>query len=355
MADPATVEIDDDTVVEVDIDAGADIEGTVAKPTNGDAAAATAATTAADEAAAALKKSLEESKKRENAALATADAERRRAQDAEARATAKDREVVAARESATNSQLVIITNRIDTANGALEAAKAEHRTAHEAGDIDKITDALAKIGSATAQIERFTGEKEAFEAQAAARAEQQETEAARVPDRSVEAYIGRGRSTAAAAFLRAHPDCLPADYGGTPKKNALMMAGHNMAMAQSIKVDTPEYFEVVESYINGGPVSAAAATTAAGDEAAAATAQRQQQRKTPVPSAPPSRDPPAADGSPTGKQTVRLNGQQQEMALLSFPQKPGEDDSTWRKRAFGTYANNYAAAKREGIIGRLTH
>ena len=53
-----------------------------------------------------------------------ADAERRRAQDAETRATVKDREAQAARENATNSQLVIITNRIDTAKGALEAAKA---------------------------------------------------------------------------------------------------------------------------------------------------------------------------------------------------------------------------------------
>ena len=75
MADTEAVEVEDDAVVEIDIDAGdAGAEGTVAKPTNGADGAAAATTSAADEAAAALKKSLEESKKRENAALATADA-----------------------------------------------------------------------------------------------------------------------------------------------------------------------------------------------------------------------------------------------------------------------------------------
>ena len=263
----------------------------------------------------------------------------------------------AARENATNSQLVIITNKIDAAKGALEAAKVEYKAAHEAGDIDKLTDAQARISSAAAQIERFTGDKETFEAQAAARAEREEAEAARPPDRSVEAYIAAGKyAPAAAAFLRAHPDYLPPEYGGIAEKNDAMMAGHFAAKSQRVPINSEKYFEIIETHVNGSPVSAAATTTAAGEGAGGTARQAAPPpKRTPVPSAPPSRDPPLADGTPTGKQTVRLNGAQQEMALLSFPQKQGEDEPTWRKRAFGTYANEWAKAKKEGIIGRLTH
>jgi hypothetical protein len=355
MADTATVEVEDEAVVTIDIgDEDTGTEGTPGKKAE-NGTGAEVGKTAADEAADALKKSLEESKRRENAALATAEAERRRADQEAARANSKDREAQVARETATSTQLTVITNRIDSAKRDLDAAKAEFRVAHEAGDVDKMADAQAKIGTAAAQIDRYSTDKENFEAAAAARAEQ--AEAVDTTSRSVnnvDTYIERGKyAPAAAAFLRAHADCLPPEYGGTVEKNAAMMAGHYDAMAKKIPVNSEKYFETIEAHLNGGPVSAAAETRKAGDEGA--TAGAQQQRRAPVPSAPPSRDPPLADGTPTGKQTIRLDTAQQEMALLSYPQKQGEDDRVWKKRAFGTYANELVVAKKLGIIGRQTH
>lgn len=364
MAGEATIEATDDTIVTVEIDGDvADLatpqgngiaagtgEGTPApKP-----AAPPAAAPAVDEAAAVLQRSLDDQKRRTNAAIATADAERRRADAEAARADQAGREAMEAREAAQSSQLTTIVSGIEAAQQEFVSAKAAFKTAHEAGDADGMADAQARIGTAAAQKDRLTADKQAFETAATRRAAEPPPRAdVAEPALSVEAtrenYITRnGFAPAAQSWLRSHPECLPAAAGGDDEKNAAMMEGHWAAKRKGIPFNTPQYFEVLETHIGG-------ASAGVGDSAPPAPAPKPPAQRQAMPSAPPSREPPTPDGRPTGKQSVQLTPQMQEIAQISYPQKPGEDDTAWKRRAYGTYANQLVQAKAEGKIGRLTH
>ena len=147
------------------------------------------------------------------------------------------------------------------------------------------------------------------------------------------------------------------------------MQGHYDAIGQNLQQGTPDYFRVIEEHTGyRAPVSAAAAVTAAADAdadtAAAATpaARAAPKPRQAQPSAPVSRDAPSSNGLP--QRTVKLNAEQQEIALLSTTPREiigpngqivRESDADYRRRAFGTYAAELVKAQSEGKIGRLTH
>ena len=331
---------------------------------------------AVDEATAALSqavKTAEDARKTaedaRRAAEATALSERQGREAAQRLAEQRAHEAKTYREQAENHELTIITSGIETASRELETYQDEYARLMEAGEFVKASSINTKVAKAAAALDRLEDAKLSYES-GARKTAPQAAEPQPAAQSAFEQYVS-GFAPQAQAWLRAHPDCVPSNVGGDPTKNAKMMAGHYDAMARNIAPNSEEYFRTIEEHtghrqpvVPATPVSAAAEVTPAGTEPVVpakpkpAPAPRQAQ-----PSAPVSRDAPAANGAPV-MQSVRLTPQQQEIALVSasprqIPQANGttiqESDAEFRKRAFGQYARELVAATAEGKIGRMSH
>jgi hypothetical protein len=309
---------------------------------------------AVDEASEALTASLDRERKARIASDQTAAAERQRADEATRIANETAEQNRQLQERANSSDLATVTTAIDSAKAELVAAKAAFIAAHDAGDASKMADAQERMGNASAEIKFNTAKKGELET-AATRTKPTGHEGrveAKPSGTPFERYVAPF-SPKAQAWLRNHPDCVPAAVGGDGTKNSKMMAGHYDALANGLTEGSDEYFKKIEEHIGeSDPVSAAAQTKLAGETVPKTPAPRQRQAQ---PSAPPSRDAPGPDGGAPVSRTVRLTPEQQEAALFSYPQNRGEEDVAWKKRALGTYAREYIAAKSEGRIGRLSH
>lgn len=329
------VEIEpDDAVVTIDVSDGPPAAAPAASPE---------APNAVDRAADTLTAAMQRAEVLRKAAEETAASERRRADAAAA-------EAQSARERAQSQEATILAGKIESEQAAFDAAKRDLVAAHEEGDFVKVADAQSRMSQKAARIERLTAEKEAAETR-------QPTHEGRVPQNTVEGYLS-AYTPRAQSFLRAHMDCLPPEAGGDPKKNARMMEGHYAALRQGHAADSDNYFQVIESYLqdpDGAPAAAPAAAAAAPASPTSSAATLQPAAAAPRPAAPVSRAPHSANGGTSEPTSVRLSKEQQEIALLSFPQRSGEQDAAWRKRAFGNYAREYVKAKAEGAIGRMTH
>jgi len=365
MAESGTreVEIEDDTVIEVEVDGDLVVEPakvTEAKTPEPEPKTPVAppAKNAADEAADALKAALEKEKQDRIAAQQTAQAERLRANEAAQRAQQSEQRAQEAVEEAASSQLNGVTARLEAATRELEAVEAEVIHAKEAGEIAKEAKAQIKAAKLAAAIDRLEADKVALENKAARQAADATRTTTQVETRlsPFEQYVS-GYTPASQAWLRAHPECVPVQVGGDAKKNAAMMKGHYAAIEQGFATDTPDYFRVIEESIGArAPVSAAADVKPAGEEAHQQATKQPVQRQTQqraVPSAPVTREAPSASTGQSQRQRVQLNPQQQEVALFSYPAKQGEDEAAHRKRAFGTYAAELVKATAEGKIGRV--
>jgi len=356
MAGEAAIEVPDDTIIDVEVDAGEGTEGATgagegAKGAGeGGAVVSPAASAATTDALADAQAKIEEERRRRAAAEATAAAERQRADQATRMAQQSEQEAAAAREAIASGEMTAVTTGLANAQKALASAKAELKAAHESGDVDKMVDAQEAIGNATAELRDFNNRKTALESGkrtggGTGTAEPRPS----VTLSPLEQYIQSGNfAPAAQNWLRTHPECAPPFAGGDDKKNKSMMAGHYDAVDKGITANTPEYFEHLEKRIASGEASAAADPRS---KAAAPAPARKA-----APSAPPTNEPPAGAGTPVrSMRSVRLSPQQQETALFSYPAKPGEDDDAHRRRAFKVYAQEFLKAQAEGKIGRLTH
>lgn len=302
---------------------------------------------AVDEATQALTAAREKADRDVAAANATASAERSARLAAERVAAQRTQEADDARTSAESAQLQIIENGITATTGEVGALQSALADAHEKGDFKAVADVQVKLGKATARLDRLESQKEDF----ATRKVEPRTEQSQPQQlNAFEQYLSNF-TPEAQSWLRAHPDCVPAAVGGNSTANAKMMAGHYAALSQNVQTNTQDYFRIIEEHTgHRQPVSRAADTRAAGDEE---TEQRPAPR-TPAarraqPSAPPSRDPPAANGTqPRSQRTVTLSKDQQEAARLSFPTMEPQ-------KAYATYARNLIELEAEGKIGRVTH
>jgi hypothetical protein len=352
----ATVEVEDDAVVTVDLsdnpDLAAEVEDTQPKPQpTAQPAPRERKPSAADEAAAALTQSLKDEKTRREAAEATALSERRGREEAQRLATQRENEANSLRDHAESQELTILTTGIENATRAVESAKAEMETALEAGEFSKATAAQVKLSKAASALDRLEAKKADYDAgnrKPAAPTTEGRVEAAPTTS-AFERYVSHPTfAPAAQAWLRAHPECVPAEVGGNPEKNAAMMEGHYAAIRQfgERAVNTPDYFRVLEEHTgHRQPVSAAAVTTPAADP----TPRQAAPQSRPQPSAPVSRDPPNANGQPTRTtRSVQLNREQQEAARISFPHLT-------QQQANAQYARNLIELEAEGKMGRLTH
>jgi hypothetical protein len=162
---------------------------------------------------------------------------------AERQLAAKDQEIAEVRKEVTSSQLDTVLSGIQAAEAEATAAEREYVAAAEAGDFAAQARAQRKISGAEARIQRLKEAEGDLKDQAATKpAPRQETR--QQPNADPVEQFTRGMSSKSAAWIREHPDCVT-----DPKKNARMLAAHNLAMADDIAVDSPEYFERIEAGI----------------------------------------------------------------------------------------------------------
>lgn len=311
-------------------------------------------TPAVDEATEALeaaRKKADEEARLRAAAEATAAAERARREAAEAQAQRHAQDADEARASAEKTQLTLLEQGIESAKTEVTNYEAQLATAYESGDFKAVASIQTKLSTAAAKVDRLEAQHEELANRKPALEGRVETPRAPVTS-AFEQYVAQF-APEAQTWLRAHPECAPAQVGGQSSANSKMMAGHYSALAQNIAPNTPEYFRVIEEHTgHRQPTSAAANVKTAGadddGEAAAAAAPAPKPKRPAQPSAPPSREPPRANGQPATQRTITLTKDEQDMAKLSFP---GKSD----REAFALYARNKLELQAEGKLGRTTH
>lgn len=382
MADTATVELEDDGVVTIDVDDATVTEtepvqkvADVAKPTTAprtrQAQPALVVPSAADEASAALTQAVKTAEDARKAAEATALAERRRADDAARLASQREEEAKGYRERAETGEMAIIDSGIENTTREIATHKADMQRAWEAGEFAAAAEAQAKLSEASAVLVQHKSAKANFEAGSRKTTTTEgRVEAPQAQQSAFEQYVGQFEPRSQ-AWLRTHPECVPPQHGGdsSGRKNAEMMTGHYAALAKGLQPNTEAYFQTIEEHTGhrvpvtpAAPISVAAQVTPAGEDEPSPAPKPRQTRQA-QPSAPVSRDAPGPNGVPMSK-SVTLTRDQQEIALLATSPREvlmadgrvvKESDADFRKRAFGQYARELMAATAEGKIGRLTH
>jgi hypothetical protein len=299
-----------------------------------------------DEAARQLQESLAKAKQGESAALQVAAQERERAEALAKQVQTKDQELTQTREQAHESQIAAIEAAIEKAKTEVATNEANYEAALSNGNFAEASKINTKLSRANATLERLEVDKQRISekpeptgATHEGRVEMRPAPAATPFER----YVTDPQFTPKAqAWLRSHPDCVPATVGGDGKKNALMMAGHFDAVAKGLIPDTDEYFQHIETHIEGR------AAVKNDDEGGQPQRQQKQQQRPVTPSAPASHTPPGGQQAPRNVREVRLTREQQEAAKLSFPHLP-------EKEALTQYAKNLVALQNEGKMGRTTH
>lgn len=302
---------------------------------------------ASDEALAALQQTVKNEETLRKAAEATANAERLRADNAVRQGAQHQQEAKSAREVAEANELALINSGIDTATKELAAAKGDYRRAMEAGEFEAGADAQERMAIAAAELTQLKGAKTSFEAGSRHQPTTEgRVEAEPVQQQSVfDRYVGQF-APSSQAWLRAHPECVPATVGGQSDKNAAMMEGHWAALRQKVTEGSPDYYRIIEEHAG---YRTPEASTEEAEEGAARVVPKTAAKRLVQPSAPVTRDPPVAPGQVNrSTRTVSLTKEQQDAAKISFPHLEA-------KAAFAQYARNLVELESEGKLGRLTH
>lgn len=296
-------------------------------------------------------KQLQEAQAQRDAANATAASERARREHAERTARSAAEQAAAAEAERETAHMNLLEQGIAQSTREISALQTSLQGAYEAGEWSKVSDLQVKVGKATAALDRQEAELKAFTDGSKKTTTEGRVEPQQQGPSPFEQYVSNF-APESQTWLRAHPECVPVQVGGNAISNAKMMEGHYAALRQNIPPNSADYFRIIEEHTgHRAPVSKAAETVEAGEEEEAVETKPV---KTPAkkvnPSAPPSREPPAAGtGQPQGaRREVRLSKDQQEVARMSFPNmKPAE--------AYAAYARNLIELEAENKIGRVTH
>lgn len=162
---------------------------------------------------------------------------------AERQLVAKDQELADVRKEVTSSQLDTVLTGLQAAEAEASAAEGEYIAAAEAGDFKAQARAQRKIGAAEAKIARLKEAEGDLKEQVTAKPASRQ-EVRQQPSADPVEQFTRGMSARSAAWIKSHPDCVT-----DPKKNARMLAAHNLAIADDVAVDSDEYFERIEAGI----------------------------------------------------------------------------------------------------------
>ncbi len=152
------------------------------------------------------------------------------------------------KKEATSNQLDTVLSGIQAAESELKSAKQEFVTAAEAGNFSAQADAQERIAEAKARVLRLREAEGDLKDQAKEKPVQRQETRQQPSHDPVEAFT-KGMSSKSAAWIRSHPDCVT-----DPRKNARMLAAHNLAMADDIPVDSDEYFQRIEAGITPAKV-----------------------------------------------------------------------------------------------------
>lgn len=162
-----------------------------------------------------------------------------------------ERELETTRQELASTKKEVATSQLDTVLSGIQAAEAEATAAEreyvaaaEAGDFAAQARAQRKISGAEARIQRLKEAEGDLKDQTATKPAPRQ-EPRQQPSNDPIAAFTQGMSAKSAAWIRSHPDCVT-----DPKKNARMLAAHNLAIADDIAVDTPEYFSRIEDGIS---------------------------------------------------------------------------------------------------------
>lgn len=155
----------------------------------------------------------------------------------------KDQELATVRKEVATSQLDTVTTGIQAAEAEAASAEKDYVAAAEAGDFAAQARAQRKMAAAETRIQRLREAEGDLKDQTAAKPATRQQPTQQAPADPVERFT-QGMSSRSAAWIKAHPDCVT-----DPKKNARMLAAHNLALADDITVDSDEYFERIEAGI----------------------------------------------------------------------------------------------------------
>jgi hypothetical protein len=147
-----------------------------------------------------------------------------------------------------DGQLDTVVSGIAAAQAETTSAEQRYAVAFEAGDAAALARATRDMGTATARLERLQEAKAEIEDGIKQRPKTPPAATREPPQRQQPAdpveRLAQTLSTRSAAWIRKNPDCVT-----DPKKNARMMAAHNLAVADDIPLDSDEYFSRIEAGI----------------------------------------------------------------------------------------------------------
>jgi len=199
-----------------------------------------------DDPVADLKNQFAQMTQRVSVAESTAQQATQRAEEATGRLQHMEGQVV-------SSQLDTVMSGIAAAEAELTSAEQTLAAAIEAGDAMAQARANRVIATAASRLERLAEAKEDLQDAVKRRPAPGEKPHQQAPQRQqsadpVDAFT-KGMSPKSAAWIRAHPECVT-----DQKKNARMLAAHNLAIADDVLVDSEEYFRRIEEGVGKAPV-----------------------------------------------------------------------------------------------------
>ncbi len=237
-----------------------------------------------------------------------------RAKAAERSATEARGQLSALSRNASDATLGMIVSSIESVTGASATARGDYQRAMEAGDYAKAAEAQERMTDARANLLRLQERKAEVE-NGRGQIQQQR----QAPASDLERIAGQ-LSPASAAWIRAHPE-VARDFSKAER-------AHYKALGDGIEVDTPAYFEKIETELGMRKAPESRGQT---ETSRAVSAQA------PVTQSAPS----LASGQPN-RQVVTLTAAERDMAR--------EMGMTDRE-----YAIEKLAAIKEGKMGQVRH
>lgn len=225
-----------------------------------------------------------------------------------------------------------VTARLGAAEGEAAGLRKQYSEALAEGRFDEaaeVNDKLAELRAKQAQDKQYatwlTGEK----ARAAEQAKQPAHEGVDLAQ----------YSSAQRKWIKANPE-----FMDDPKVRAKTFAGHQLALAEGVEVDSPEYFEIIDETVSRGRKK----VQEPDDEIV--VQQEPPRRRQPPQDMPVTRRTP--ESSNDRRREIKLSADEREAADISMPDVPIEGrmdkDGNWSPGRFERYAMQRAKLRAQG-------
>lgn len=280
-------------------------------------------------------KALEDLKRQYEFQKQIAESERQARKQAEKFAREQAQQVSYARNEVQDSNLRVIMNAIDATEQQAASAERDYATAMAAGDYAMAAKAQRIMAQAESHLLQLNNGKSRLEEMLQSPQEGAITEPEipnfepQIPRDPVEMYASR-LAPKSAQWLREHPDAV--------NKIGKLTRAHQDALEDGIQAESSEYFRYIEARLGYDAQD--------GDDEE--PVERAPVRQSPPPKKPPASAPVTSSASAatprsSSPNSMVLNGDQVEFAMMAFPDLP-------RDKAIEAYARNRAALIREGKI-----